>query len=189
MSQLALSLKQPWAALLATGRKTVEVRRWTTAHRGEVLIHAARVDDDRPEAWAHVDEPLRPLARLRGGVIGVGVLAEVREYRGRDPFAADQGLHLNEPDWFEERGLYGFRFEWLRVIPYRRVPGFFKLFAVDLEVEGAPAALAGQSSPPVSSVKGQGGKPDLPEGTPLGAVTRRFRRLARTLARRPPEET
>ena len=41
----ALSLKQPWAALLVYGRKTVEVRRWATKRRGPVLIHAARVPD------------------------------------------------------------------------------------------------------------------------------------------------
>src|SRR5204863_2700985 len=37
----ALSLKQPWAALLVHGRKSVEVRSWPTARRGRVLIHAA----------------------------------------------------------------------------------------------------------------------------------------------------
>ncbi len=39
----ALSLKQPWAALLVTGRKRIEVRNWPTARRGRILIHAARV--------------------------------------------------------------------------------------------------------------------------------------------------
>ena len=32
MTEFALSLKQPWAALLASGRKTVEVRRWVQCH-------------------------------------------------------------------------------------------------------------------------------------------------------------
>src|SRR3954470_11772886 len=80
VSRLALSLKQPWAALLAAGRKTIEVRRWTTRYRGELLIHAANVDDERPEAWALVDEVLRPLAERRRGVIGVGVLTTVCAY-------------------------------------------------------------------------------------------------------------
>ena len=38
----ALSVRQPWAALLVAGRKTVEVRTWSTAVRGRVFIHAAR---------------------------------------------------------------------------------------------------------------------------------------------------
>src|SRR4051794_31022472 len=56
--EYALSLKQPWAALLVHGVKTIEVRRWPTARRGRVLIHAARVPDDRPEAWSRVPEEL-----------------------------------------------------------------------------------------------------------------------------------
>src|SRR5215208_4091525 len=105
VSRLALSLKQPWAALLVSGRKTIEVRRWTTQHRGELLIHAANVDDERAEAWAHVDDALRPLAERRRGVIGGAVLADVRHYRDRDGFEKDQPRHLNQPDWFEPRGL------------------------------------------------------------------------------------
>jgi len=62
VKQYGLSLKQPWAALLANGHKTIEVRRWPTARRGRILIHAARVPDERPEAWAlvpphHLNDP------------------------------------------------------------------------------------------------------------------------------------
>ena len=42
------------AALFAAGLKTVEVRTWPTRRRGPVLIHAGKVADDRPEAWARV---------------------------------------------------------------------------------------------------------------------------------------
>lgn len=37
-----LSLWQPWATLLAHGRKRVETRGWSTSHRGPLLIHAAK---------------------------------------------------------------------------------------------------------------------------------------------------
>ena len=33
----ALSIKQPWAALLVHGQKTIEVRRWPTARRMRVV--------------------------------------------------------------------------------------------------------------------------------------------------------
>src|SRR5262249_60256705 len=122
VKRLALSLKQPWAALLAAGRKTIEVRNWTTSYRGEVLIHAANVDDERAEAWAHVDDGLRPLAELRRGVIGVGVLTEVRAYPALDAFVKDRPRHLNDADWFQ-KGLYGFRFDLCRVLPFVVVPG------------------------------------------------------------------
>lgn len=34
----ALSVKQPWASLIAEGIKSIEVRSWTTDHRGPLLI-------------------------------------------------------------------------------------------------------------------------------------------------------
>ena len=34
----ALSVRQPWAALIAAGRKTIETRTWTTRYRGDLLI-------------------------------------------------------------------------------------------------------------------------------------------------------
>ena len=50
----ALSLKQPWAALVVHGRKTIEIRRWSTRRRGRILIHASQTTDDRKAAWRHV---------------------------------------------------------------------------------------------------------------------------------------
>ena len=34
----ALSVKQPWAGLIAAGKKTIELRSWRTSHRGPLLI-------------------------------------------------------------------------------------------------------------------------------------------------------
>ena len=50
----ALSVKQPWAALIVAGLKTIEVRRWPTGRRGRILIHAAREPDKRADVWRHV---------------------------------------------------------------------------------------------------------------------------------------
>src|ERR1700737_2176326 len=97
----ALSLKQPWAALLVHGRKTIEVRRWPTARRGRILIHAARVPDERPEAWVHVAPELLETAQLLGGILGAGDLTDCRTYRTVEAFQADQVRHLNEPSWFQ----------------------------------------------------------------------------------------
>lgn len=156
----ALSLKQPWAALLAAGVKTVEVRRWTTSHRGRLLIHAAGVADDRPEAWACVPDHLREVSRLEGGIVGVGTLDSIKVYRTAELFTADRPLHLNDPSWFEERGLFGFAFTGLSPLPYHRVPGYVRLFEVELDGLELPA------EPPAGG---------------LAAVWRRFRRLSRSL--------
>jgi len=34
----AISLHQPWASMIADGRKTIETRSWPTNYRGELLI-------------------------------------------------------------------------------------------------------------------------------------------------------
>ena len=128
----ALSVKQPWAALLVAGVKTVEVRTWPTARRGRLLIHAGKVPDERPEAWAWVTTPaLRAAAELLGGVVGVGELTGCVPYPTRAAFEADRGRHLNPPDWFADGGLYGFAFRDLRPLPYFACPGNTFFFPVD----------------------------------------------------------
>lgn len=146
MTQYALSLKQPWAALLVAGRKTIEVRRWPTARRGRLLIHAARIPDERPEAWSLVSPELRDLARLGGGFIGAGTLTACKGYRDVEAFAADQGGHLNDPSWFEEAGLFGFVFADLCIQPFRRYPGWVRIFKVE-DQDPRRRARGGQDSP------------------------------------------
>lgn len=130
-TQYALSLKQPWAALLVHGLKTIEVRRWPTARRGRILIHAARVPDERPEAWAHVPAEMRVSAQLLGGIVGIGDLVDCITYRSREVFQADQSRHFNDPSWFEPPKLFGFRFANLSVLPFRPYPGWMRFFAVE----------------------------------------------------------
>ena len=46
----ALSLWQPWASLIADGRKKIETRSWKTLYRGELAIHASAGNLDRDMA-------------------------------------------------------------------------------------------------------------------------------------------
>lgn len=56
----AITVIQPWATLLASGKKRYETRSWKTNYRGEVLIHAGKKDPlwgisaMGKEAWAKV---------------------------------------------------------------------------------------------------------------------------------------
>lgn len=128
----AISVKQPWAALLAVGAKTLEIRTWKTQRRGPLLIHASKVPDLRPEAWAWVTTPaLRELAQLGGGVIAAGELTDCKHYATKAAFQADHGLHLNDPDWFREEGLYGFQFRRVQLVPFFATPGNTFFFPVD----------------------------------------------------------
>jgi len=131
----ALSLKQPWAALLVHGLKTIEVRRWRPTRHGRILIHAAQVPDERPEGWARVPAEVLPATKLLGGIIGVGDLSHrYVTYRNLTDFAADQARHLNELAWFETPVLYGFEFANLTVLPFRRYPGWMRFFPVEDEL-------------------------------------------------------
>jgi uncharacterized protein (UPF0264 family) len=138
----ALSIKQPWAALVAHGRKTIEVRRSSTLRRGRVLIHAARIPDERPEAWAHVTPALLATTRLRGGIIGQAELVGCNTYATPAAFALDRAAHLNLPSWFVGGPLYGFVFARARLLDFRRCSGSLHFFEVD--GPAAPAETACQ---------------------------------------------
>ena len=43
----AITIKQPFASLIANGLKEYEFRTWKTAYRGEILIHAGKSIDKR----------------------------------------------------------------------------------------------------------------------------------------------
>jgi hypothetical protein len=131
--EYALSLKQPWATLLVTGRKTIEVRRWPTARRGRFLVHAARVSDPRREVWARVPAELREAAAVVGGIIGAAEVTGCLAYRTAEAFAADAGRHLNDPSWFEGPVLYGFLIANAQPLPFRACPGWMRFFAVPPE--------------------------------------------------------
>ena len=48
----ALSVKQPWANLIASGQKTIETRLWRTDYRGQLLICSSRNPAIYPAGFA-----------------------------------------------------------------------------------------------------------------------------------------
>ncbi len=51
-----LTIKQPWASLIANNIKLYEFRTWKTNYRGPVLIHAgATIDKDAMENFKHLE--------------------------------------------------------------------------------------------------------------------------------------
>jgi|SRR5579862_1472300 len=70
-----LSLRQPWASMVVSGRKDVENRSWRTNYRGPLLIHASRtVDRD-----ACRDYGLDPDSLPTGVILGVVTVANCTE--------------------------------------------------------------------------------------------------------------
>lgn len=139
MPEYALSVKQPWATLLTHGLKTIEVRRWPTARRGRILIHAGRVPDERPEAWVCVPPHLTAVTQRRGGIVGAAQLTGCVAYRDAERFVAEQALHLNDPSWFVGPVLYGFTFAEAEVLPFRACSGWFRFFEIDLPPVDVPS--------------------------------------------------
>lgn len=129
--RVALSVRQPWAALLAAGAKTLEIRSWLTHYRGPVLIHAAKLPDRRSEAWEHVASPeIDRFTNLIGGIIAEAHVVGCRAYNTYEAFAADRDDHLNDPAWFVPPCLYGFEFRDARPVPFVPVVGQMKFFTV-----------------------------------------------------------
>lgn len=100
MNMKALSLKQPWAELVVSGKKKIELRKWNTCFRGEFLIHASRNPDENAMKKFGFAENSLPL----GFIIGKAKLVDVKKYGNKEDFAKDASLHLATSDW----GEYGF---------------------------------------------------------------------------------
>jgi hypothetical protein len=129
----ALSIKQPWAALVVAGIKSIEIRRWPTDRRGLILIHASGTEDNRREGWDAVPQRLLPLTKRRGGIIGSVELIDCVAYDTAEAFGKDRGRHLNHPDWFRPPRLFGLVFRNAQTLPFRRFPGWIKFFPVELK--------------------------------------------------------
>lgn len=137
----ALSIRQPWAWLIAHGHKPVENRTWPTSHRGDTLIHAGKVFDLEGLAsilatFPHLRSVLPQQYEL-GGIVG---LAQLIGCVQKHPSA-----------WFT--GPYAFVFYAARPLPFVPLRGqlsFFdapitaQLYAALRGIDGGAAEAAGQ---------------------------------------------
>lgn len=71
----ALSLHQPYASLIASGRKTLETRKWRTHHRGTLLICAAKTKRPDIKPISQALEMLNPVFPLGVALCLVDVVA------------------------------------------------------------------------------------------------------------------
>lgn len=94
----AFSLKQPYAELVVSGKKTIELRNWKTKFRGKFLVHASKTPDKLSmKSFGFSDLPL-------GKIVGSAVLVDVKEYKNNREHAIDKDKHLANSSW----GKFGF---------------------------------------------------------------------------------
>ena len=123
-----LSLKQPYADLLAFGEKTIELRRWNTKFRWEFLIHASKNIDI--QACERLDIDIDKLTL--GAIIGSAFLYDFKEYSNQEEFNKDKQKHFSIVTKYFDGYKYGFLIRNARMfkksIPY---PGKLMFFEVE----------------------------------------------------------
>jgi len=93
-----LSLKQPFAELILSSKKTIELRNWKINFRGEFLIHASKIPDAKSMKVFGFDK--LPL----GVIVGKAELVDIKEYKTEAEHRKDKNKHLANSGW----GKYGF---------------------------------------------------------------------------------
>jgi hypothetical protein len=95
----ALTLWQPWASLVAAGRKSIETRGWSTRYRGNLLIHAAKESRRGSEDVLSLTGVSLPRPLPRGKVVAFAVLDDCREgFIPEDPLERHFG-HYGPGRW------------------------------------------------------------------------------------------
>jgi len=90
MKVTVLSLKQPWAELLVSGKKTIELRKWNTKFRGEFYIHASMNTSIEKCKELGLD----PEKLETGSIIGKATLVGIKEYTSRQELIIDKDKHF-----------------------------------------------------------------------------------------------
>jgi hypothetical protein len=115
----ALSIKQPWAWLIANGYKDIENRNWWTSYRGQLLIHAGKSLDREGEKWIKYKHPEIILPTFAqginmGGIVGQGDLVDC--------------VTASSSPWFF--GEFGFCIKNATPLPFRPLNGQLGFFEV-----------------------------------------------------------
>lgn len=104
----ALSIKQPWANMIAAGEKTIETRTWPTDYRGPLLIVSAK----------------EPRIDPAGCAVAIVELTDCRPMTRRDERAACCATYKDAVAWV---------FENIRSLPPFPVRGQLGIFDVDVD--------------------------------------------------------
>ena len=122
-----LSLRQPYADLVVSGRKTIELRTWNTKFRGLFFVHASgNVDKEACRSFG-----IDPETVARKAIVGSAVLYGVIRYESTQELLKDSDRHLATGKYLNS--MYGFLLkEAKRLEQPISIPGRLGFFNVDL---------------------------------------------------------
>jgi hypothetical protein len=129
----ALSLKQPYAWLIANGYLLVDDRTWRTGYRGSILIHASKgiYEEYYDYLVAQTDIPLPSKDKLGyAGIVGIAQLIlcarpdEIPPTLTREQRAHFSGVPLDG---------FGFLFKHAKPLTLMPCPGKLGIFEIDMD--------------------------------------------------------
>ena len=117
-----LSICQPFAELVISGRKTIELRNWNTKYRGEFLIHAPLKIRTEDCVRLKITNELKT-----GVIVGKAELYDVKKYQSFEEIKQDQKFHWAKRKFY--KNCFGFLVKnpkrFMIPIPYKGRLGFF----------------------------------------------------------------
>ena len=96
-----LSVSQPFAELIILGKKTIELRKWNTNYRGELLIHAPLKIRKEDVKRLKIDKKI-----VTGAIVGKVEIYDVKKYDSQKQVKSDQKFHFASKNFHDRT--YGF---------------------------------------------------------------------------------
>ena len=117
-----LSICQPFADLIISGKKTIELRNWNTRYRGEFLVHAPVKIRKEDCKRLKISTKL-----ITGAIIGKIEIFDVKKYETAYELKQDKRFHLASKNFHNRK--YGFILKnpkkFRTPIPYKGKLNFF----------------------------------------------------------------
>ena len=119
-----LSASQPFAELIILGKKTIELRKWNTNYRGELLIHSPLKIRKEDAKRLKIDKKF-----VTGAIVGKVEIYDVKKYDSQKQVKSDQKFHFASKSFHDRT--YGFLLKNAKAfrvpIPYKGQLGLFEV--------------------------------------------------------------
>jgi hypothetical protein len=121
-----ISIKQPYAELILTGRKRIELRNWNILNKAfHLYIHVPNMMNI--EACKRYRYDPSKLADTKQSIMGYMVIGYLKEYNTVQEFKKDRYLHLSDQYYRYGFVIVGFK----RMRHIRNVKGQQKVFTIN----------------------------------------------------------